>query len=56
MRADGQGMRDQIILQVKTASESKGEWDLYRVIGSLPAAESFAPANPAVCSLVKPAG
>lgn len=56
IRADGQVMRDQIILQVKTPGESKGEWDLYRVVGSLPAAESFAPANPAVCPLVKSAG
>jgi len=53
IRPDGQVMRDQVILQVKTPAESKGEWDLYKVVGGLPAAEAFAPADPAACPFAK---
>lgn len=53
IRADGRVMRDLLILQVKSPQESKGEWDIYKVVGRVPANEGFQPADPAQCALVK---
>jgi branched-chain amino acid transport system substrate-binding protein len=53
IRADGRVIRDMYILQVKTPAESHGEWDLEKVVGTIPGAEAFQPANPAVCPLIK---
>ncbi len=52
-RADGRVIRDMYILQVKTPAESKGEWDLQKVVGTIPGPEAFQAADPAVCPLVK---
>jgi len=52
IRADGRVIRDMYILEVKTPAESQGEWDLERVIGTIPGSEAFQPAS-AACSLVK---
>ena len=52
IRADGRVIRDMYILQVKSPAESHGEWDLERVIGTIPGSEAFQPAT-AACSLVK---
>jgi branched-chain amino acid transport system substrate-binding protein len=41
------------VFEVKKPEESKGEWDLYRQVAEIPAAQAFAPANPEVCSLAK---
>ena len=38
---------------VKTPAESKGEWDLYAPVATIPADEAFAPADPKACPLVK---
>ena len=32
---------------------SKGEWDLYTQVATIPAAEAFAPADPKACPLIK---
>jgi branched-chain amino acid transport system substrate-binding protein len=53
IRADGRVIRDMYILQVKTPAESRGEWDLQKVIATIPGSEAFQPANPALCPLVK---
>ncbi|MGI8476834.1 MAG: ABC transporter substrate-binding protein, partial [Thermomicrobiales bacterium] len=53
IRADGRVIRDMYILQVKTPAESKGEWDLQKVVGTIPGPEAFQAADPAVCPLVK---
>lgn len=53
IRADGRVMRDMYILRTKSPAESKSEWDLQTVVGTIPAAEAFQPANPAACPLVK---
>lgn len=51
IRSDGQVLRDHFVLEVKTPAESKGEWDLYKVLEPLPAAQAYPRQNPAVCSL-----
>jgi branched-chain amino acid transport system substrate-binding protein len=38
---------------VKKPSESKSEWDLYKLIGTTPAEEAFRPLAEDGCSLVK---
>jgi branched-chain amino acid transport system substrate-binding protein len=53
IRADGRVVRDMYLLQVKAPAESRGEWDLERVVGTIPGVEAFQPANPALCPLVK---
>jgi len=53
IREDGQVMRDFYIFRVKKPSESKGEWDLYTQVGTLPAKDAFRKADQSVCPLVK---
>ena len=52
IRADGRVIRDMYVLEVKAPAESSGEWDLERVIATIPGTEAFQPAT-AACSLVK---
>ena len=52
IRADGRVIRDMYVLQVKTPTESTGEWDLEKVVGVIPGTEAFQPPNPA-CALNK---
>ncbi|MES2509874.1 MAG: ABC transporter substrate-binding protein [Pseudomonadota bacterium] len=52
IREDGQVMREVYVLQAKKPSESKNEWDLSRVVATIPANEAFLPASKA-CPLVK---
>ena len=52
IREDGQLMREVYVLQTKKPSESKGEWDLSKVVATIPANEAFLPPNKA-CPLVK---
>jgi len=59
MYSDGTGpgsvrglmVHDMALMQVKTPAESKGEWDLYNVIGDIPGADAFPPFSPD-CPLV----
>ena len=52
IREDGRVLRDMYILQVKSPAESKGEWDLEKVVGNIPANQAFPPPSPA-CPLIK---
>ncbi|MBB3014106.1 ABC transporter substrate-binding protein [Cupriavidus alkaliphilus] len=53
IRADGQVMRDFYIFRVKKPAESKGEWDLYAPVATLPRDIAQRPADKDVCNLVK---
>lgn len=53
IRPDGRTVRDFYVFRVKSPAESKGEWDMYSQIATIPANEAFAPADPNVCPLVK---
>ncbi len=53
LRIDGRLMRDMYLFQVKTPAESKGEWDLYKVVSRIPAEEAFRPMANGGCPLVK---
>src|SRR5690606_25182082 len=53
LREDGRMVHDMYVLQAKTADESKGEWDLYKPVQTIPAAEAFRPLAESACPLVK---
>src|SRR4051794_21545741 len=46
VRADGRGEFPAYLFQVKTPQESKGEWDLYKLVSTSPPAEVLHPLNP----------
>ncbi len=52
IRADGRVIRDMYLMQAKTPEESKGEWDLARIIATVPGDEAFRPLNEGGCPLV----
>ena len=43
---------DMYLAQVKTPEESQGEWDLYKIVRTIPAEEAFRPLSNSVCPLV----
>jgi branched-chain amino acid transport system substrate-binding protein len=47
MRADGRVLFDVTLYRVKRPEESRGPWDYYAALGSVPAGEAFLPINPA---------
>jgi len=53
IREDGRVMRDMYLEQAKTPAESKGEWDLIKVIATIPAEQAFRPLSESECPLVK---
>jgi branched-chain amino acid transport system substrate-binding protein len=53
LRADGRVLRDMYLFQVKKPEESKGEWDLYKLVQKIPATQAFRPLNDGGCPLVK---
>ena len=53
IREDGRMMRDMYLLQAKKPSESKSEWDLMKVVATIPADEAFRPLSESECPLVK---
>ena len=46
-------IRDLYLLQVKTPSESRGEWDLAKVIATIPGEQAFRPLTESECPLVR---
>ncbi|MCW6508354.1 ABC transporter substrate-binding protein [Lichenifustis flavocetrariae] len=53
IRVDGRTLHDMYLFQVKTPSESKGPWDYYKLIQTVPAADAFRPLGEGGCPLVK---
>jgi branched-chain amino acid transport system substrate-binding protein len=53
IREDGRKIHDMYLFEVKKPAESKGEWDLYKTIATIPAAEAFRPLSEGKCPLVK---
>ena len=43
IRADGRKLHPMYLLQVKTPAESKSEWDVFKVAGTIPADKAFRP-------------
>jgi branched-chain amino acid transport system substrate-binding protein len=55
IRIDGRMVHDMYLFEVKKPSESKGEWDLYKLIATVPGDEAFRPLDKGGCPLVKAA-
>ncbi len=49
IRPDGRMIRDTYLWEVKTPAESKGPWDYYRLVRTIPAAEAFRPLAQSEC-------
>jgi branched-chain amino acid transport system substrate-binding protein len=53
IRQDGRKIHDMYLFEVKKPSESKGPWDLYKQLATIPADQAFRPLNEGGCPLVK---
>jgi branched-chain amino acid transport system substrate-binding protein len=53
IRADGRKLHPMYLFEVKKPSESKGEWDLYKLVSTIPTEQAFRPLNEGNCPLVK---
>ena len=53
IREDGRMVHDMYVYQVKKPSESKGEWDYYKLVSVIPRDEAFRPLSESTCPLVK---
>lgn len=52
VRKDGRKMHDMHLFEVKKPEESKGPWDYYKLVRTIPAEEAFRPMNKGGCPLV----
>jgi branched-chain amino acid transport system substrate-binding protein len=52
IRADGRMVHDMYLVQVKTPAESKGEWDLYKIVSTIPGEQAYRPLAESQCKLV----
>jgi branched-chain amino acid transport system substrate-binding protein len=53
IREDGRKIHPVYLFEVKKPSESKSEWDLYKLIGTTPAEEAFRPMAEDGCPFIK---
>jgi branched-chain amino acid transport system substrate-binding protein len=53
IREDGRKIHPMVLFEVKKPSESKGPWDYYKLVHTVPAAEAFRPLDQGDCPLVK---
>ena len=53
VREDGRFVHDMYVYEVKKPSESKGPWDYYKLLATIPAEEAFRPLSESDCPLVK---
>jgi branched-chain amino acid transport system substrate-binding protein len=51
IRADGRKLHPMYLLQVKMPAESKSEWDVFKVAGTIPADKAFRPLKEGGCPL-----
>jgi len=53
IRVDGRMVHDMYLMEVKKPSESKGEWDLLKIVKTVPGDEAFMPLSESTSPLVK---
>ncbi|MGD0849406.1 ABC transporter substrate-binding protein [Bradyrhizobium sp.] len=53
IRIDGRMVHDMYLFEVKKPEESKNEWDLYKLLATVPGDEAFRPLDKGGCPLVK---
>ena len=52
IREDGRMVHDMYLVEVKTPAESTGEWDIYKILATIPGNEAYRPLNEGGCPLV----
>jgi branched-chain amino acid transport system substrate-binding protein len=53
IREDGRMVHDMYLFEVKKPSESKGEWDLYKLLATVPGDQAFRPMSEGGCPYIK---
>jgi branched-chain amino acid transport system substrate-binding protein len=53
IREDGRMVHDMYLFEVKKPSESKGRWDYYKLLATIPGDQAFQPLSQSRCPLVK---
>ncbi len=53
LREDGRMVHDFYVFQVKAPSESKDEWDYYKLVATIPGDEAFKPLSQSTCPAIK---
>ncbi|HEX9071356.1 MAG TPA: ABC transporter substrate-binding protein [Pseudolabrys sp.] len=53
IRQDGRKIHPMYLLQVKTPAESKSEWDVFKIAGTIPADKAFRPLAEGACPLIR---
>src|SRR5262249_12650913 len=53
VRQDGRVIRDMYLVEVKSPSESKGDWDYYRIVRTIPGDQTAIPLSDSKCALLK---
>ena len=54
LRADGRMVHDVYLVQIKSPAESKGEWDLLKLVDTIPGDKAFRPLEEGACPGLKP--
>lgn len=52
-REDGAMVSDMLLLQVKSPAESKGEWDFFKILRTIPGDQAYGPLSESRCPLLK---
>ena len=52
IREDGRKLHPMYLLQVKSPAESKGDWDYFKVLSTIPAEQAFRPLSEGNCPMV----
>jgi branched-chain amino acid transport system substrate-binding protein len=50
---NGRTIHPAYLFEVKQPSESKGPWDYYKLVATIPASEAFTPLDKSSCPLLK---
>ena len=50
---NGRNIHDAYLFEVKSPAESKGAWDYYKLVATIPGDEAFTPLDKSTCSLLK---
>ena len=53
IREDGRMVHEMFLYEVKKPAESKGAWDYYKLVATIPADQAFQPLSESKCPLVK---
>jgi branched-chain amino acid transport system substrate-binding protein len=53
IQSNGRVLHDMYLYQVKSPAESKGEWDYYKLVATIPAKEAFLPVDKSGCTMAQ---